>query len=95
MSENSRVIVAYIVSRSSWRRGLRVSGTGVSQPTRMSRRLRPRLKIRGNASQPATTATRPSNPGCPFIHSKTETFGFGPYSFESMRLSAAPVMISL
>ena len=94
MSENSLVIVAYIVFRSS-ARGAVAPGSGVSQPMRMSRRLRGRLKIRSNAVQPATTPTRPSNPGCPFIHSKTETLGLGPNPFESMRGSGAPVRISL
>jgi hypothetical protein len=94
MSENSRVIVAYIVFRSC-SRGAAAPGTGVSHPIRMSRWLRLRLKIRSKAVQPATTPTRPSKPGWPFIHSKTETLGFGPYSLESMRGSAAPVTISL
>ena len=70
-------------------------GTGVSHPVRIGRWLRSRLKIAGNTSQPPTTATRSWSSGVPFNHSKTDTLGFGPYSFLSMRGSPAPVMISL
>jgi hypothetical protein len=94
MSENSRVVERYSAFRSACG-GVGESGNGVSQPVFIARRLRPRLKMRGKASQPPTTSTRPRSAGVSFSHSKTDGFGFGPYEFESILGSNAPVIISL
>jgi hypothetical protein len=48
-----------------------------------------------NAAQVAKISTLPANPGLPLSHSNTVMLGFGPYSLESIRLSATPVAISL
>src|SRR5436190_118427 len=61
----------------------------------MAMPLRPQLKMEGNTSQLANTATRLAKPGRLCSHSKTVVFGLGIFLLLSTRGSARPENSSL